>query len=124
MPRGVDRLEDAADHVARARRIPGADEIDDERVEARRIFGAIEERRNEIGLLVGEARERIEEELEPDVPRRAHDGPLERDVPARERDRIVDARHLIARQGDVTTSILVSAQHTAEVTTVVGEATS
>lgn len=65
------------------------DEADDERVMLERARRHVVKLRDEIGVLVGEAREGVQDQLEPDVARGAEHGALERDVAARHRDRVV-----------------------------------
>ena len=88
LPCRVDRLELATHHGARELAVAARDQLDEDRVVDDRRVAAIEEHMNQLGVLVGEARERVEEQLERDVLRGVNHRPHEGDVPARERDGI------------------------------------
>ena len=97
-PVGVDDLERPAEVVARADRVPAADQVDDQLVEERRVLPLVVERGDDLRLVVREAREHVEHELEGDVPRGADDEPLHRELAPCVGDRVVNARLLLLRE--------------------------
>lgn len=93
----VHRVERRAQRVARGLPVTRANELDEHVVERQRLLAAIVELGDDLGLLVGQPRERVQNELETDVPSRAHDDTLKREVAVSERDRIGELLVLLGR---------------------------
>ena len=97
-PRRVERLERLARERAGRLAVARLDELDHRPVEGHRRRGVVVEGGLQGGVLVRPARERVEKELEADVPRGVADRAHEREVRAGEGERIVhDARSAPAR---------------------------
>lgn len=83
LPGFIDTLELAADDRPRELPIAAHDELDEDRVVADRRIASIEQHVDELGMLVGETGERVEEHLEGDVLGGVNDRSHEGNVPAR-----------------------------------------